>query len=321
MGTSLQHAVAALTNTDPVGAFGYSGCKTLQEDTSSRNTLFRPQQLLDTMDRILEQCNKESVRMTILKHDKVFKEQVKELHRLYKVQKMLMAELKSNESNIHSLVNQTPIVMRVGSKFKDMPGHSRFWSTGNSSEANQFLFGNWSHPSGQANSGCNNFLQPFSPRTDLSAQEQQSSSCSRETSRTPRKGFDLELPVEENNSTNISAIEDNGEPASRINTSLNSHFLSDGDADVELTLSIGLGASKKKPSSICQQNSSRGVACSLLNNKETRKTDSSTSIRLDPGEESSSFHNSLGATSAAAFDRESLQQPSWLFQTLKLNGT
>ncbi|KAK9097397.1 hypothetical protein Sjap_022894 [Stephania japonica] len=318
MGTALQHAVAVLTNTDLVGAFDYSGYRTLHEETSSWNTLFRPQQLLDIMDRILEQCNKESVRMTILKHEKVFKEQVKELHRLYKVQKMLMAELKNNESNVHSLVNQMPIVMRVGSKLKDMPGHSRFWSTGNSSEANHFLFGNWSHPSGQGNSGCN-FLQPFGPRTDLGSQEQQSSSCSRETSRTPRKGFDLELPVEENNSTNISVIEDNGEPASRINNSLNSHFLSDGDADVELTLSIGLGASKKKPG-ICQQNGSRGVVCSLLN-KETRKTDSSMSIRLDPGEGSSSSHNSLGVTSAAAFDRESLQQPAWLFQTLKLNGT
>ncbi|KAJ0965626.1 hypothetical protein J5N97_026764 [Dioscorea zingiberensis] len=51
-------------------------------------------QLQDSMDRSLEQHNsKESMKNMILKHEELFKHQVCELHRLYRVQKMLMREL------------------------------------------------------------------------------------------------------------------------------------------------------------------------------------------------------------------------------------
>uniref|UniRef100_A0A804NAB1 Tubulin/FtsZ GTPase domain-containing protein n=1 Tax=Zea mays TaxID=4577 RepID=A0A804NAB1_MAIZE len=50
------------------------------------------------MDEQCKQDNKDSIRRTIVEHDKVFRQQVHELHRLYHVQKTLMAECDSHRS-------------------------------------------------------------------------------------------------------------------------------------------------------------------------------------------------------------------------------
>ncbi|KAF8404910.1 hypothetical protein HHK36_009805 [Tetracentron sinense] len=42
------------------------------------------------MGRLLKPYEKESIKMAMLKHEEIFKEQVYELHRLYQIQKMLM---------------------------------------------------------------------------------------------------------------------------------------------------------------------------------------------------------------------------------------
>ncbi|TXG61069.1 hypothetical protein EZV62_012432 [Acer yangbiense] len=47
-----------------------------------------------SMDRTLEKHNIESIKKTMQIHEDIFKHQVKELHRLYRVQKTLMSELK-----------------------------------------------------------------------------------------------------------------------------------------------------------------------------------------------------------------------------------
>ncbi|KAK1315848.1 hypothetical protein QJS10_CPA05g02373 [Acorus calamus] len=75
---------------------GYSENKLLKEKV---RTGFN--QLQESMDRLLEQCNRETVRNTMLKHEEVFREQVHELHRLYRVQKSLMVELKNRETKPH----------------------------------------------------------------------------------------------------------------------------------------------------------------------------------------------------------------------------
>ncbi|PKA57576.1 hypothetical protein AXF42_Ash018551 [Apostasia shenzhenica] len=54
------------------------------------------------MDREQEHCSIEFIRSTMLKHEDIFKHQVRELHRLYQVQKMLMTELRSAEPTINS---------------------------------------------------------------------------------------------------------------------------------------------------------------------------------------------------------------------------
>ncbi|XP_042507703.1 uncharacterized protein LOC122083858 [Macadamia integrifolia] len=48
------------------------------------------------MDRILKPFDMESMKMAMLKHEETFKEQVYELHRLYRIQKMLMNNMKSS---------------------------------------------------------------------------------------------------------------------------------------------------------------------------------------------------------------------------------
>ncbi|KAJ8638333.1 hypothetical protein MRB53_012600 [Persea americana] len=47
------------------------------------------------MERLLEQYSKESMKLAMLKHEEIFKEQVNELHRLYQIQKLLMDEMES----------------------------------------------------------------------------------------------------------------------------------------------------------------------------------------------------------------------------------
>ncbi|KAL9685606.1 hypothetical protein QQ045_023057 [Rhodiola kirilowii] len=55
--------------------------------------------LQNSMDRIANELYTfESIRNALLEHDHLFKQQVKELHRLYGVQKMLMNELKFKEN-------------------------------------------------------------------------------------------------------------------------------------------------------------------------------------------------------------------------------
>ncbi|XXG63897.1 hypothetical protein AAC387_Pa05g1986 [Persea americana] len=59
------------------------------------------------MDRFLEQFDKESMKMAVLKHEEIFKEQVYELHRLYRIQKLLMNDVqrKGLETPLSSIQN------------------------------------------------------------------------------------------------------------------------------------------------------------------------------------------------------------------------
>ncbi|CAI9761260.1 unnamed protein product [Fraxinus pennsylvanica] len=47
------------------------------------------------MDKMLESHNNDSIKKMMLMHEEIFKQQVKELHRLYNLQKKLMHELKT----------------------------------------------------------------------------------------------------------------------------------------------------------------------------------------------------------------------------------
>ncbi|KAI3860222.1 hypothetical protein MKX03_022528 [Papaver bracteatum] len=50
-------------------------------------------------NRILQPYDKECMKMAMLKHEETFKEQVYELHRLYRIQKMLMNNLKTTQAH------------------------------------------------------------------------------------------------------------------------------------------------------------------------------------------------------------------------------
>ncbi|KAI4315048.1 hypothetical protein L6164_027896 [Bauhinia variegata] len=57
----------------------------------------------EMMDKLIKPYDKEYMRIAILKHEETFKEQVYELHRLYRIQKILM---KNMEKNISAELNQ-----------------------------------------------------------------------------------------------------------------------------------------------------------------------------------------------------------------------
>ncbi|KAH6838153.1 hypothetical protein C2S53_009030 [Perilla frutescens var. hirtella] len=48
------------------------------------------------MERLLNQYDKECMKIVMLKHEETFREQVYELHRLYRIQKMLMKDIAKN---------------------------------------------------------------------------------------------------------------------------------------------------------------------------------------------------------------------------------
>lgn len=63
--------------------------------------------LADIMDRYSKHDSKESLRRTIMEHEEVFRQQVHELHRLYRVQKALMAELGGEKNSFQLRTEET----------------------------------------------------------------------------------------------------------------------------------------------------------------------------------------------------------------------
>ncbi|GLU10448.1 hypothetical protein SLE2022_272490 [Rubroshorea leprosula] len=94
MGTKLEFAVNPLAKSSKSNSF------TLHcvDDWSNFRTggLILKESCQNSMDRhkMLESHNRESIRRTMQMHEDVFKHQVRELHRLYSVQRMLMDEFK-----------------------------------------------------------------------------------------------------------------------------------------------------------------------------------------------------------------------------------
>ncbi|KAJ4957800.1 hypothetical protein NE237_024911 [Protea cynaroides] len=275
----------------------------------------------DSMDRLFEQFNTESVRKTMLMHEEIFKEQVRELHRLYRVQKMLMDGLRNKEPKLHQLVDQSHQATRGGPDFTEMDNRTGFWSPGTSSQNNHSSFGNWHH---QAATNSGHILhRHYSVRADPSSQEH-SGSCSADALRIPR-GFDLERPAEEDLSTDASAIEDQARPSflrpskdkMSINSSHDPRFYPDEEREIELTLSIGCGSTITK-SRKHHPHTSIDLGCSGSTHDEIRQSNPSMAIRLDREE---NHADPTKNTAPATFNRESLQQPPWLFHSLSLNRT
>ncbi|KAF6157821.1 hypothetical protein GIB67_038860 [Kingdonia uniflora] len=61
------------------------------------------------MERFLHSYEKDSMKMVILKHEQTFKEQVYELHRLYRVQKTLMRNTKSSKQNFENRISSNGV--------------------------------------------------------------------------------------------------------------------------------------------------------------------------------------------------------------------
>lgn len=272
-------------------------------------------QIQESMERMLEQHNRESMKKTMLKQEEIFKEQVRELHRLYRVQKELMAEVR-NELKLSSLANAVPRSREIQTQSAylnvDAPTALRSASTGSPTSHSPLSH----HISTQINSYYD-FHQCLKSRTSTSSQEQTSSS--RDTLRLHRE-FDLEQPAEGDTSTNINVANDQDPTSHRFTkskTTINDPhcvpYCDDAENEIELTLSIGYNTDKKEQKHWSHTNLE--VGCSEWNPDETRQLIPSTTIRSDRDEGCSD------AIASAAFERESTQRPQWLFQSMSLNKT
>ncbi|KAK6235869.1 hypothetical protein QQP08_026469 [Theobroma cacao] len=245
------------------------------------------------MDRMLERHNMESIRKTMEMHEDTFKHQVRELHRLYSVQKMLMDEVKKE-------IKQ-----------------NRFWTTPMTSfDVNQSHFINQQQLTAQTTCGYN-----FHVQGDPSSRER-SGSCSGDTMKVAR-GFDLERPAEEDISAEVSAVdhEDQVGRSSLMHSRINQMRIegSDEDSEVELTLSIGGSSSKKTPTNSKPHSQELGCNNSQSIHKETRELHSSASFKSERREDCSGPNTPM-SSSSATFDQDR-KRPHWLFQGLSINRT
>lgn len=219
--------------------------------------------------------------------------QVRELHRLYNVQKMLMGEIKQSGLWNIQITNS------------DQMNHSH-----------QYLI-NLQNSSTQITSVANNLNFP-SLRDDLNSREH-SGSCSGDNVKILR-GFDLEMPAtefEHDISTGISVIDEEDQTGQNSQMSFKDNkkmmstveggFVDDIDStEVELSLSIGSSSLNNK----------RGKS----KNKETKELDSSASFKAADrsGGDCSDPNTPMSSSIATIFDQKDRKQPLWLFHSLKL---
>ncbi|XP_077222493.1 uncharacterized protein LOC143856228 [Tasmannia lanceolata] len=250
------------------------------------------------MDKLFEQYNKESMKKMMLKHEDIFKEQVRELHQLYKVQKILMAKMRSRELKLPSIDNDLPRAIHVGSDYIESDNQTRFWSTGTGSQSSHSPFRVSHHLTTEMDY---NIHKRYNVRVDQSSQEPSSYS-----------GDAFRVQMENISCTDASAIEDQASFIRTLKDKMRGdgpqdpHFYTDEDSEIELTLGIGHGTEKKKrnrhPCSDLQLGSSESKSRLIP----------STLVRPDHEEECSD-------TLSATFNRETLQRPHWLFRALCLN--
>ncbi|KAG4990615.1 hypothetical protein JHK87_024072 [Glycine soja] len=252
--------------------------------------------LQDPMDRMLDRNNIESIKKTMQMHEEIFKHQVRELHRVYSVQKMLMDNLRKETKQ------------------------KKFWTPMNGIDISH------SHFLQQQQQTTTTTLISYGPdfhvrslREDLCSKER-SGSCSGENIK--RKiGFDLERPAErdifggsdqhEAGPSSYTALE-----RCKISSSSNNDGF-DEEMEVDLTLSIGGGSQvNKKNSSCCKKPYLLPLGCSNSPNGKTRELNSSVSFQSDRVGDCSDPTTPI-SSSSVTFDQER-KGPHWLSQGLKL---
>ncbi|CAI8589948.1 unnamed protein product [Vicia faba] len=104
MGTKIEYSVNPLTYSVDCNNFTLSGVDAREHYQNKEVKVINNHcsigvnSLQDPMDKKLNRNNIESIKKTMQMHEDIFKNQVKELHRVYNVQKMLMDEHK-NQTN------------------------------------------------------------------------------------------------------------------------------------------------------------------------------------------------------------------------------
>lgn len=277
MGTKVEHAISFLAPSRNSSSFSLHYLD--DQPCPQTRELNRNLQISRSMDRMPDIHSPDFIKKTMQMHEDVFKQQVRELHRLYSVQKMLMNELK-----------------------KEIKDTRQYWNPRTNSDSNCAKVINLPDSTTQTASG---FSLNFQSLRDYPSPKERSGSCSGETARVTR-GFDLEIPAEEDRLTRVSTMDDNQAGSSSLiphKSNKLSMEESDEDSQVELTLSIGGSNSNKKKSRNCQ----------------SLELDSPASFKSERAEDCSTPTTPM-SSSSATFDQER-KRPHWLFQGLSINRT
>lgn len=253
-----------------------------------------------SMERL--QNYRELVRNTMLSHEETFRQQVHDLHRLYRVQKMLMAEMRNKEEMLRSHRSRG---------FTDTK--TRFQGGISTSETSHSAHvSNTHYSTARLSSEYSPLHHRYNTRAGPSSQEL--SICSEDPIRV-QKGFDLGQPAEEHTSTEVRHTKiQTTNLGKHLKVKMNtegSDLRTEEDSDVELTLGIGSGTNKKRSEHWLSLNNE--ISGSRPTPSDTRPPLLSTTVRPERTEECSDH--------STGFDRESLQSPPWLFQALSLNKT
>ncbi|XP_010929279.1 uncharacterized protein [Elaeis guineensis] len=250
------------------------------------------------------QNNRESIRNTMLRQEEIFRQQVQDLHRLYSVQKMLMAEIRSKQDKLQSPTIATSIV------FTDTKTRFR-GSTSTSETSHSSHVRSTHHSTAHLNSEYSS-LHHYHTRAGPSSREL---SIYSEDPLRAQKGFDLGQPSEDRTFTEVGHTQDHptnlGKHLKEKMKAEGSDLWPEDESDVDLTLSIGCGTDKKRSKHWPSLNEE--ISFSNSTPSDIRPLLLSTTSR--PGRAEECGDHSTG------FDRESLQTPPWLFQALDLNKT
>ncbi|CAD5171808.1 unnamed protein product [Musa acuminata subsp. malaccensis] len=193
------------------------------------------------MEEFLEHYNRDYVRNTMMKHQEIFRHQINELHRLYRVQKMIMAELGSSKFELQSHSNATSRKPNSDTSTADWISLSTSETCHAScvSDAHQFT--------DHINSDCRYML----PSGNWSGRSAKELMTRYEDPRRVSKGLDLEQPAEEFTFTEAWTIQDQAlmfkkqlkDNSSKLKCPHNSWL--DDESEIQLTLGIACGTDKR----------------------------------------------------------------------------
>ncbi|CAL9091524.1 unnamed protein product [Musa textilis] len=196
-----------------------------------------------SMERQLECCDRDSLRNAMLKHEEIFKQQVHELHRLYGVQKTLMAELGKKQVSLHTVPGEAVVAVA--------DARTRIWSSASTSDT--------SHSSHVSN------LRQSAP--ELNSEYSSLNPWSEHV-----KGFDLEQPAEEYTCRGATSMDEKTTTDKEKRSMKGSFSWPDDESEIELTLSIGCGSDKKKKKKQKQRGEECGDDSSGLDRPESRRS-------------------------------------------------
>ncbi|KAF7806648.1 myb-like protein I [Senna tora] len=293
MGTKIEHSINLLaTSADSNNNFSISGVDVWEHyqkkglSLSNRNPRIEIIKLKDPipMDRNLDRNNIESIKKTMQMHEDIFKHQVRELHRVYSVQKMLMDELKKEERQKNLW---TPTINGLSISHPPPPHLS-------DQKRTQTSYG----PDLQAHQVLRDNI--------ICSSRERSGSCSGGDTHTtmkmpPQRGFDLARPAE------VEEEEEEDEGGEAGPSSYNNDGNNDEEMEVDLTLSIG-------GSSSSQGKKKKEKPPHLLYSSASFKSD-----RGGGGGGDCSDPNTPMSSSSVTFDQERKGGThNWLSQGLKL---